>query len=880
LRTVQLPPGTRFGPYEIVAPVAEGGMGEVYRAIDTRLDRVVALKVLPSHLSSDPELRRRFEREARAISSLSHPNICTLFDVGQHEGLEYLVMEYLEGKTLGDRLMQGPLPMEELYRYGMDIADALEKAHREGIVHRDLKPGNIVLTDSGAKLLDFGLAKWMPEDDHSFLAPGDQTTRRQPITTAGTLLGTVPYMAPEQLEGKPVDARSDIFSFGAILYEMATGVRAFNATSNASLIAALIHDDPIPPSRIRTMPPRFDAIVQTCLRKDPNDRFQSAHDIRLELQWLASGTPDTLPGTKPRTAWLIAFAGLAAIVALAALVVAFARRSPAQDVGKSAIRFTVPPPPGSDFPSLGEGGGIALSPDGRQLAFIAIGGDGRSFLWLRGIDSTEPKLLAGTEGALYPFWSPDSRSVAFFAGGKLKRMLVPDGAAQTICDAAGGRGGTWNSAGTIVFAPGSSTALWRVPAGGGQAMAITSVDNARYSHRWPVFLPDGNHFLYMAQSQEPMQQGIYAASLDAPNKVKRVTASSGSAAFAPPHELLYVRDGVLVRQRLDLDKLELTGDPQSIADRMVFYVDRAYVPVTASDDGVIAYQRKAVLNMRIAWYDRRGERLGMLWDPGENEGLSLSPDGTKLAFGHFEPEEGLNHIWIADTADGVPRRFSFTQGNQYSPVWSPDGQRVVYSDDHSGVETLTENLATGGNERALTLQPPSSQYALSWSPDGQTLLYRTESKDDGLDIETLSGKQAAPFIATRADESQGQFSPDGRYVVYVSTESGRNEVYVQPYPKTGAKWQVSTSGGEQPRWRRDGAEIFYLGPDKRLMSAALRRGPQFDAATPQPLFTTTMFVGYLSSSQAYDVTRDGSKFVIASIDPQTPPSPITVVVTR
>ena len=862
-------------------------MGEVYKALDTRLDRTVALKVLPSHLSSDPDLRRRFEREARAISSLQHPNICTLFDVGQHDGVEYIVMEYLEGQTLGDRLNSGPLPLEDVYKYAIDIADALDRAHRSGIVHRDLKPGNIVLTRSGAKLLDFGLAKWTEQDDDNFLyGRSDQTTRRQPLTTAGMLLGTVPYMAPEQLEAKPIDARTDIFSFGAILYEMATGARAFTGTSNAGLIASLIHEDPEPPSSLNPeLPTRFDIIVQTCLRKDPNDRFQAAHDIKLALQWLASGTTEVRPVLSPKRQreklWYIAAAAVCALIAIAALVFAFSRRVRTANA-LTSIRFGVPPPAGSDFPSLGEGGGIALSPDGKHLAFVAIGADGRSFLWLRPLDTDDPKRLDGTEGAAYPFWSPDSRSVAFFAGGKLKRMTIPDGAAQTICDAAGGRGGTWSEAGVVVFAPGSYSGLSRVSAAGGQPVALTREEKPGYSHRWPVFLPDGKHVLFIAQNQDASDSGILATSLDDPKKTKRITASSGSFAFAPPHDLLYVRDGVLVRQRLDVDQLQFEGEPQPIADGMVFFIDRAYVPVSASANGVIAYRRHATLNMRITWFDRRGNRLGNVWDPGEYEGISLSPDDGRLAFGHFDPEEGVNHIWTCGTVDGVPRRFTFGKGNQYSPVWSADGARIAYSDNQSGVETLTAQLASGGDERALTPEPSTSHYAQSWSPDGKTLLFRSESPKTGLDIEMLRVGQPVrlPYVATNGDESQATFSPDGRYVAYASSESGRAEVYVQPFPATGAKWQVSTTGGEQPRWRSDSSELFYIAADKKLMAVPLRRGPSFDAGTPLPLFSTTVSVGYLGVSQAFDVTRDGSRFVIAATDPMTPASPITVAVTK
>ena len=854
-------------------------MGEVYKARDTRLDRTVALKVLPQEMTADPELRRRFEREARAISAIAHPNICMLFDVGSHDGREFLVMEYLDGESLAERLARGPLSIAEVVRYGIDICEALEKAHRSGIIHRDLKPGNIVLTKSGAKLLDFGLAKWMANDRLSFLARASDgnTTERQPLTGEGTLLGTVPYMAPEQLEGKEIDQRTDIFALGAILYEMATGVRAFDATSNASLIAAIMREHPVPPSRLRPITPRaLETIISMCLHKDRGERFQAAHDVKLALTMLTAAPIEEIDEARPKT-WLLPLAlGALILVAMAVAAAALWLRPRASE---RTYRFGIAPPAGSAFPSLGEGGGFALSPDGKHLVYVAVTPEGRSFLWLRALDAEAPQLLEATEAAEYPFWSPDSKSIAFFAAGKLKRMDIPDGPPQTICDAPSGRGGTWGASGLILFAPSTKTGLYRVAASGGQPEPVTRVDDTMYSHRWPLLLGDDEHFLFVVQSLDPNKGGLYGGSLKS-SQTKRVLPLAASVALAGKDELLYLRDRLLVRQKIDIDELALTGEPRVVANQIVYFVDRAFVPVTAGRDGTVAFRRNAMVNMRLGWYDRTGRRLRLLGEPGELEGISLSPDETRIAFGRFDPEDGVNHIVVCGANDGVPRRFSFNRGNQYSPIWSPDGTRLIYSDDFAGVDTLSEKPASGAaQQRLLTRTPESSQYAQSWSPDGNVVLYRRDDPTNGLDIAAFPLDGGAPqvYISTRADESQAQFSPDGRWVAYASSESGRPEVYVQPYPATGAKWQVSTMGGEQPRWRRDGKELFFLAPDRRLFAVPIEVPGAFDAEPATPLFETTLGVGYLGVSQAYDVTRDGQRFVVASVDPLTPPSPITVV---
>ncbi|HUP61355.1 MAG TPA: protein kinase [Thermoanaerobaculia bacterium] len=855
--------------------LAEGGMGEVYKARDTRLERTVALKMLPANLAADADLRKRFEREARAISALSHPNICTLYDVGSEDGREFLVMEYLEGETLAERVVHGPLEIEDVIRYGTDIADALEKAHRVGIIHRDLKPGNIVLTHTGAKLLDFGLAKWMPETEgESFLGrPHDKT---MPLTTRGTLLGTIPYMSPEQLEAKEVDARTDIFAFGAILYEMATGVRAFNASSNASLIASILREDPPPPSRLRDITPRaLDQIIRTCLNKNPDERFQSAHDVKLALQMVGGAGPADFFDPGKQKPWLVpTIIGALLFVAMIIGALTLLRRPQAP---VRVYRFAVSPPAGSAFPSLGEGGGIALSPDGRQLVFEATTPEGRTFLWLRALDSEMAEMLETTGGGEYPFWSPDGRSIAFFADGKLKRITLPDGPAQTIADAPTGRGGAWSRKGVIVFSPASGGPLYRVPAGGGQTEPVTAVGRDTYSHRWPVFIDD-ERFLFVAQSQRPSERGVFAASLGS-RETKRVLPMSLAVAFAPPHHLYYVRDHVLVRQRFDAGAGTVSGDAVTIADRIVFYADRAYVPITAAENGTIAYRRDGAANMRLVWHARDGRRLGAFGEVGEFEGVSISPDGSRVAFGYFDANESLNHVAIA-TKNGVPRRFTFARGNQYSPIWSPDGSRLAFSNDQAGVDTLAmKPLAGTSNEQPLIPPPQTSTYALSWSPQGDHILYRVQDAKTGFDVYALSVKTRAstPYLRGPSDESQAQFSPDGNWVAYTSTESGRPEVYVQPFPATGAKWQVSVAGGEQPRWRRDGKELFFLAPDRKLMSVPVAVPGAFDADAPRELFATNIPFGDLNVSQAYDASPDGERFLIAAADPATPQSPISVV---
>ena len=851
-------------------------MGDVYRAKDTRLNRTVALKVLPESLSHDEEMHKRFEREARAISALSHPNICTLYDLGNDSGRDFLVMEYLEGETLEQRIAKGSLDLPDVVRIGAEISDALEKAHRSGIVHRDLKPGNIVLNRGMAKLLDFGLAMWMPQQD-SILGRAQDVTAR--LTAEGTILGTVPYMAPEQLEGKSADARTDIFALGAILYEMVTGVRAFSAASNASLIVSIMREDPPPISQVRKIAPAgLERIIRTCLAKNPDDRFQSAHDVRIALEMFGASSGELVAPVeqkKRRPGLIPALVSLLAVVAAGAGATALWLR-PEED--RPAYRFNIYPPFGSTFASLGEGGGIALSRDGRQLVFEATTLEGKATLWLRPLDSEVPKMLNGTEGGEYPFWSPDGRAIAFFADGKLKRINLPEGPVQTICDAPSGRGGAWNGEDVILFAPNSHGVLYRVSASGGQPQPLTSLTPDSDSHRWPTFIDD-DRFLFVVRSDRPAAEGVFIGSFDS-QETRKLLPTSLSVAFVAPDRLYHVREDILVRQRLDPRKLELSGEATTLANQMVYYRDRAYVPVTAAGETVV-FRRNGASNMRLTWLDRNGVNHGTIGEAGEYEGVSISPNGERVAFGYFDPKESLNHIAIAMTAGGAPRRFTFARSNQYSPVWSAQGQRIAFSDDQGGVDTLAARpLAGTSNEKPLIPTPKSSTFAQSWSPDGRHLLFRAQDQQNSFDIQVLSleSGKATEYVGGAGDQSQAQFSPDGSWVAYTSAESGRLEVYVQSFPATGAKWQVSTTGGEQPRWRRDGKELFYLAPDRHVMAVAVNAPAAFDAEEPRRLFATPNSpVGDINVSQSYDVMPGGTMFLIAAADPGSPQSPLTVI---
>jgi serine/threonine protein kinase len=879
--------GDKLGPYEILAAIGAGGMGEVYRARDTRLDRIVAIKVLPAELADRPELRQRLEREARAVSSLNHPHICTLYDIGRENGRDFLVMEYLEGETLGARLARGPLEFPVLLEYAVQIAEALGAAHRREVFHRDLKPGNITLTKSGVKLLDFGLAKIGIEGRLTDLTA---VTLEKSLTAEGTILGTLQYMAPEQLESRPADARTDLFAFGAVLYEMATGKKAFEGRSQASVIAAILERQPPPIATLQPLtPPEFERIVQRCLAKDPEDRWHSARDLATALKWLPEGgaraaAASAAPPQLRRPIGWIAAAAVATLGLLGLSALHFRESPPEPPV----VRFSISPPEKGRFSA---GLSLSVSPNGRQVAYTATGADGRTMVWVRSLDSREARALPGTEG-VNPnpsFWSPDSRFIGFSAGGKLKKIEIAGGPPQTLCDAPGPVvGGAWNREGLIVFGSaggGGAQGLYKVPAAGGSPVPITEVDASRgeRSHNMPVFLPDGRHFLYCAFSAQPENRAVYATALDSKDR-KRLITSSGGAAYSPGVDpmkghLLFLRDATLMAQSFDATKLELTGEAFPVAEQVGSFISAPFFSV--SENGVLAWQAGGGQNSRLVWFDREGKSLGPAGPPGKYQDLALSPDGTRVAVSQADQGGNLD-VWVLELSREALTRLTFAPGQEWDVVWSPDGSRIAFSRLEGGTNIYAKaSSGAGEEERMLPPEPGVQNRPKDWSRDGRYLLYtRGGAERPDLWVLPMTGdRKPFPYLQTQFFESQGQFSPDGKWVAYISEESGRYEVFVQPFPAAGGKWQISTGGGGQPRWRGDGKELFFVSPDGKLMAAEVSAAPTFKAGVPKALFQAHL-AGTGAGSRyvfRYAVAADGKRFLMNTQEEQTDSPPITVV---
>jgi eukaryotic-like serine/threonine-protein kinase len=866
--------GTKLGPYEIIAPVGAGGMGEVYRARDTRLDRTVAIKVLPSQLAENPDAKQRFDREARAISSLNHPNICTLHDVGEQGGVSYLVMEYLEGETLADRLSNGPLPIELVLRYGIEICDGLERAHRNSVVHRDLKPGNIMLTKAGAKLMDFGLAKSLvapPAVSPSLTATLSTPMGSHPLTAQGTVVGTFQYMSPEQVEGKDADARSDIFAFGAVLYEMAAGKRAFEGKTAASAMAAVLERDPAPISTVQpAVPPALDRLVKTCLAKDPDDRWQTAHDVKLQLKQIAESgsqasaqaalpttTPTPVPalGSKNRTKlpWVLAtILGLITASVLLMQYLAGSKQLP-------LLRLAINPPPKTQFNVSGDNGGPAmLSPDGRYVVFSASSSTGVQ-LYLRPLESLNAQKLPGTEAAMFPFWSPDSRSVAFFTADKLKRIDIDGSSPVTICDSTLGRGGTWNQDGTIVAALSYNTGLSRIPASGGPPLLITKVDNVKYtSHRWPWFLPDGKHVIYVAvnhTSAMSPETGVFITSLDGSDN--RLLFHSLANAVYATGRLLYVRENSLLAQSFDASTLKLTGEPQTLNENVQFDSGLWRSNLSVSATGNMVYASGAATGSQtLAWYDRTGKVLGTVGEPSAYFDLEISPDNKQLAV--TDGNTSAATIWVYDLATKLKSRFTFSPGTHRTPVWSPDGREIAFTTNQQAAIARKEVSSGATDQILLSSAEPQFQAVTDWSADGRYLMY-----DQGSGIKLslwvlpLAGDRK-PFQYAPEGTFDGKFSPDMRWVAFQSNETGRPEVFIAPFPWTGAKWQVSTNGGTQPLWRGDGKELFFFDFSGIVSVEVNGSGPAFQVGALKPLFPRLALNGF---SQEYSVTKDGQRFL-------------------
>lgn len=880
--------------YRIVSRIGAGGMGEVYRAHDGRLDREVAIKVLPPDFASNEDRLRRFEQEAKATSALNHPNILTVYDIGEHEGSPFIVAELLDGEELRERLDEGPIPLRKTIDYAQQIVSGLAAAHEKGIAHRDLKPENLFITkDDRVKILDFGLAKL---SEPRAAASGSEEATKKAMTDPGVVMGTVGYMSPEQVRGIPADHRSDIFSFGVILYEMLSGRPAFRGESVVETMHSVLKDDvPELDETNARVPPAFDKLMRRCLEKRPEHRFHSAHDLGFALEALAAPTSTsgsglttavqpideaahTGPNWVGRFAWVAAGLFLISTVILGALY--FLRVEPP----RQRVRFTIPPPEKTEFSSL------ALSPDGQQIAFVTVGAAGAKSLWVRPADSVDPRQLAGTEGAEFPFWSPDSRSIGFFAGGKLRRIDAAGGPPQALADtsdAADTRGGTWAPDGTIIFTLNPTSPLMRVSASGGPVTELTKLNAelGQSSHRWPSILPDGRHFLYFGRGSHLDKQGIYIASIDSPDG-KFLLATPVAGAYAEVDGkgyLLFARDSTLMAQQLDVSRAALSGDAVPLVQNLFIVPGEigptAFAAVSAAS-GNILYFSGSLPTTRLTWFDRSGRSLGALTDPGQYHEPSLTKDDSKLLYTRTidQPDD----IYIQDLTRGSITRLTFDPGVDGSAVFSPDESQVVFLSGRGDRSGIYRKAASGAGNDELLLTESGPVYPGSWSRDGKYLLFdkiTDYSRKIDLWVLPMTGEPTPfPYLQTPFEEGHGQFSPDGRWVAYASNESGRAEVYIQSFPIGNGKWQVSTAGGDQPQWSADGKELFYLATDRNLMAVVVSGTSTLEIGRPNTVFQTRVpFTGISGDRTGYVPAHDGQRFLVNTLEESTNAQPLTFV---
>ena len=870
--------GTKLGRYEIRSKLGAGGMGEVYRARDEKLNRDVAIKVLPAALSEDAERLHRFEQEAQAAGALNHPNILVIYDVGTNDRAPYVVSELLEGESLRDRLDHGPLSSRKAIEYGTQIARGLAAAHARGIVHRDLKPDNLFITrDEHVKILDFGLAKLVqPATDET--AQTDVATRRV-HTDPGAVMGTAGYMAPEQVRGQGLDHRADIFSFGAVLYEMLSGRRAFRGDSAIETLNAILKEEP--PAITDTNPniaPALERVVWHCLEKAPDHRFQSASDVAFALDSLSGVSThasqqtlmrDAIPvrsrWTRERLIWLaVCLLLLAGVSALA--VAHFSRSEP----NVRAVRLALTTPDKSTVPAH-----VTVSPDGLQVAFTASNAEGKRELWVRSLDADRAQPLPGTEGALSPFWSPDSRSLGYFANGKLFKVEAARGRPQYLCDVRENGGGAWGREGMILF--GGPEGLHRIPALGGAPELATKIDEKEEAHRWPYFLPDGRHFIFLADAQTTENHHIRLGSLDSPetqilfNAVTRVV-------YASPGYLLYVNQGALVAHPFDAKSLKLTGDPVTLTEHIAEVGSNHEFDFSVSENGVLAYQIGGSKS-QLVWFDRSGKKLETLGEPDNYAAVALSPDGRRAVTGLLDADGRQSDLWLLDLSRGAKTRLTFNAQSDGDPLWSPDGKRLVFTSNRSGDGHihLYDMLVSASDDEQLLMQGDGDDIPTSWSRDGKYILFMRFQGGgrSGVWLLPLDDRKPKPLLQSSAFElSAATFSPNGRFIAYTSDETGRNEVYVQPFPLSGEKWVISSGGGFLPQWRDDGKELFYVTTDGRVMSAEIKSDGAFDDLVTKPLFQIDI---KRAPGYPYAVAPDGSRFLINTPADANNPVPMTLV---
>jgi serine/threonine protein kinase len=850
--------GIRLGPYEILAPIGAGGMGEVYRARDTRLKREVALKVLPNSFANDPDRMARFQREAEVLASLNHPNIAQIYGVEDRA----LVMELVEGETL-----KGPMPVETALVYAKQISEALEAAHEKGIVHRDLKPDNIKITPAGVvKVLDFGLAKAAEQQVEG--RASDSPTFTMSPTRAGMILGTAAYMSPEQARGRPADKRADIWAFGVVLYEMLSGVQLFKGETITDLLAAVVKEQP----DLTRVPYKVRRLLQSCLQKDPKQRLQAIADWRLLLE--EASPPE--PARKSVVPWVLATVLMAALVALS---VAYFRRPAEQP---RVLKVSLLPPENVKFTTHSH---PSVSPDGRHVAFMA-NANGQDALWVRNLDSLAARQLPGTEGAHRPFWSPDSRFLAFFAGGKLKKIEIAGGPPSPLCDAEDRDpiGGSWSKNDVIVFGPSGGGILWRVAAAGGSATVIRKPEGKVGSLRWPWFLPDGRHFLY-TDKENAQKATVYAEDVDSKTR-SQILPTDSNVTYAPPGYLLFIRDGTLMAQPFNADKREIGANPVPLAEQVDYDSVMGIGEFSNSQNGVLAYTSGVSdPNSQLTWFDRSGKVIGTLSAPGMVQQPRISPGGGTVVFYRRDSRTGYD-LWLHDLSRGTQSRLTFSANLRVlrtSPIWSPDGSRIAFGEQVGVDMNLFQKTISGSSqEEALDTATDRYKQPTDWSGDGRFIIEETLFKTTGKEaiwvLPLLGDRKPFQYLQADFNQNHAKLSPNSHYLAYVSDETNRKEIYVQTFPSLGSKSPVSVNGGDFPVWSRDGKELFFIASDRKMMevqvkSDAKREGTRFDGSVPKPLFETRFGPG---TDVWFDVSKEGRFLIPAQVEQQS--TNVTMVV--